>query len=193
MSPGGRPPPAGLGFSVRRELRGVAVDGSVRLWPPHAHVGTDGPVACPVALRKPGGSDLFSCRGRRPAISSRSGECCPTRRSGSLRPRPGARLPPAPQTSHSVDALPATQRDRCRTHGTTRATSPPVPVRARRQVSTSPEPRSRSSPDARRSSRGSDDAGCICTAAPAASSASTLRVIALREKRAPETESSPLR
>jgi hypothetical protein len=38
------------------------------------------------------------------------------------------------------------------------------------------------SPDARRSSRRSDAAGCICRAAPTASTASTLRVIALREE-----------
>jgi hypothetical protein len=37
------------------------------------------------------------------------------RRSGSLRPRPAATLPPAPQTSHDVDALAAAQRDRLRT------------------------------------------------------------------------------
>jgi hypothetical protein len=37
------------------------------------------------------------------------------RRSGSLRPRPGPTLPPAPQTSHDVDALAAAQRDRFRT------------------------------------------------------------------------------
>ena len=37
------------------------------------------------------------------------------RRSGSLRPRPGATLPPAPQTSHDVQALAAAQRDCCRT------------------------------------------------------------------------------
>jgi hypothetical protein len=37
------------------------------------------------------------------------------RRSGSLRPRPGATLAPAPQTSHDIDALAAAQRDRCRT------------------------------------------------------------------------------
>src|SRR3982074_3691834 len=36
-------------------------------------------------------------------------------RYNSLRPRPGATLPPAPQTSHDDDALAAAQRDRCRT------------------------------------------------------------------------------
>ena len=34
-------------------------------------------------------------------------------------PRPGAALPPAPQTSHDADALAAAQRDGCRTHAAT--------------------------------------------------------------------------
>jgi len=53
------------------------------------------------------------------------------RRSGSLRPRPGATLPPAPETSHHVDALAAAQRDRCRTKAAARErVRPCVSVRA---------------------------------------------------------------
>jgi hypothetical protein len=57
--------------------------------------------------------------GRGPAISSLSGDCCssPTIRKSAA--RPGATVPPAPRTSHDVDALAAAQRDRSRTNGVT--------------------------------------------------------------------------
>jgi hypothetical protein len=65
--------------------------------------------------------------GRRPAISSLSGDAARARRSGILRPRPGATLPPAPQSSQDFDVCCLAARDRSRTEPAT----PARPCRAR--------------------------------------------------------------
>jgi hypothetical protein len=59
--------------------------------------------------------------GRRPAISSLSGDCCssPTIRKSAAPPRSNATACTA--TNHDVDALAAAQRDRCRTRWVTSA------------------------------------------------------------------------